>query len=231
MQRFMKWIAAAVLCSSLDLMAQTATAPKFEVASVRLSDPKSNVQTSWEYENTNRFLAKRTPLRILVALAYQMSDNRIEGLPGWAGDALYDVSAKAEGGVLLTADTIMPMLQQLLVERLHLKAHRETKQVKGYVLVMGKGKPKLSVAPGPPRGLMILPNGVQAQGATIADVADLLSRPLGRPVKDKTGLTGTYDVKLSFAPFNDPDSTLPAPSAAIEEQMGLRLESTMVPTR
>jgi uncharacterized protein (TIGR03435 family) len=136
-----------------------------------------------------------------------------------------------EGKTLLTGDTLKPLLQQLLGERLQLKAHGDTKQVKGYALVLGKGQPKLSAAPGPPHELMILPNGVSAQGATIADVADLLSRPLGRPVMDKTGLTGTYNVKLSFAPLNDPDSTLPAPSAAIEEQMGLKLESTVVPTK
>jgi uncharacterized protein (TIGR03435 family) len=224
-------IAGVLLLPAIRASAQTsAQAPSaFEVASLRLSDPKSEDWTKWDYENTNRFTAKRTSLKILIAIAYGLSDNRVEGLPGWADSAYYDANAKAEGDVLLTDKTLQPLLQQLLAERLQLKVHRETRQVKGYALLLDKGKSKLVPAKGPTGELYILPNGIQGNGVSLKTLADLLSRPLGRPVLDKTGLDGTYDVKLEFAPLNDPESTLPSPPAAIEEQLGLKLESATVP--
>jgi uncharacterized protein (TIGR03435 family) len=224
-------IAGVLLLPMIRASAQSAEqAPSsFEVASLRLSDPKSDEQTSWEYDHTNRFVAKKTSLKLLVAIAYGISDNRVEGLSAWADDTQYEVNAKAEDGMLLTDKTLQPMLQRLLAERLHLQAHRETRQVKGYALLLDKGQSKLVPAKGPTDNLYILPNGIQGNGVSLKTLADLLSRPLGRPVQDKTGLTGTFDVKLEFAALNDPESTLPSPPAAIQEQLGLKLESTTVP--
>lgn len=224
-------ITGVLLLPAIRASAQSAvqTPSVFEVASLRLSDPKSEEQTSWDYENANRFIARKTSLKLLVAIASGISDNRVEGLPAWADDTPYEVNAKAEGDTLLTAKNLQPMLQQLLAERLQLKAHRETRQVKGYSLLLNKGKSKLVPAKGPTDKLYILPNGIQGNGVSLKTLADLLSRPLGRPVLDKTGLDGKYDVKLEFAPLNDPESTLPSPPTAIEEQLGLKLESATVP--
>ena len=231
MRRVAGALAVLSLGSAMVVGAQQADVPKFEVASLRLSDPKSTAMTAWKYDGTDRFVATHTSLKLLIAIAYGMSDNRVEALPGWAEDTNYDVNAKAEDGKLLSDETLQPLLQQLLAERLQVKAHFETRQVKGYALVPGKGKPKLVPSSSPEGQMMILPDGVAGQGMTMVTLADLLSRPLGRPVMDKTGLTGHYDVKLSFAPLNDANSTLPSPSVAIEEQLGLRLETAQVPEK
>jgi uncharacterized protein (TIGR03435 family) len=59
-----------------------------------------------------------------------------------------------------------------------------------------------------------------------------LSSYLDRQVLDRTGLTGQYAIKLSFAPVdpgasaNDPASSL---FQALQEQAGLKLESTRGP--
>ena len=62
---------------------------------------------------------------------------------------------------------------------------------------------------------------------------------LGRPVLDRTGLTGTFDFAVEFSPQPDepsapdanfrPDPTGPTFEQALKEQLGLKLESQMGP--
>jgi uncharacterized protein (TIGR03435 family) len=63
----------------------------------------------------------------------------------------------------------------------------------------------------------------------MAHFVPILSHPVGYPVVDKTGITGNYDIKLSYAPANDPNSNLPDLFTALQEQLGLKLESQKVP--
>ena len=73
-----------------------------------------------------------------------------------------------------------------------------------------------------------------AGSMTIATVVGVAQRAVGRPVLDRTGLKGTYDVDLEFAPATElrtaPDAGNDAPAAAsiftaLQEQLGLKLES------
>jgi uncharacterized protein (TIGR03435 family) len=83
---------------------------------------------------------------------------------------------------------------------------------------------------------------ITAQAVTIANLAGELTQMLGHPVTDKTGLMGAYDFKLRFtpddrlqapggaAPIERPalpssDSDEPSLFAAIQEQLGLKLEA------
>ena len=63
----------------------------------------------------------------------------------------------------------------------------------------------------------------------MAILAGMLARPVGRPVVDKTGITGKYDITLNFAPEGSTDSTLPSIFTALQEQLGLKLEPQKVP--
>jgi uncharacterized protein (TIGR03435 family) len=116
--------------------------------------------------------------------------------------------------------------------------------------------PGPGVAPGAPAAqaplmgcrMMMTPGRLQAGGQPIAQLATLLSNQLGRPVIDKTGLTGAYDVELSFqmegagriggpapiappgaAPILPPDPDAPTLVTAVQEQLGLKLESERGP--
>jgi len=73
----------------------------------------------------------------------------------------------------------------------------------------------------------------------MSDLVEMLSFQQGRPVLDKTGMTGTYDFTLQFAVETGPSGmplppaamgntseTAPSLFSAIQEQLGLRLEST-----
>ncbi len=73
------------------------------------------------------------------------------------------------------------------------------------------------------------PDGIRNSDLSIKALAGLLATPARGPVVDKTGLTGIYDIKLSFAPEGVPDSPLPSVFTAVQEQMGLKLEAQKVP--
>jgi len=107
------------------------------------------------------------------------------------------------------------MMQALLAERFKLKVHSETKQAPVYDLVVAKGGPKLKDAvtdANPPMGKgedgrprtgfnQATGSTEVAQGESTRALADFLSQPvsgLGRPVVDKTGLTGAYDFTLKL---------------------------------
>lgn len=57
----------------------------------------------------------------------------------------------------------------------------------------------------------------------------MLAHVMAKPVADQTGLRGTYDIRLNYAPMDGTDSSLPSIYTALEEQLGLKLEKQTVP--
>ena len=150
------------------------------------------------------------------------------------------------------------MLQSLLADRCKLKIHFETKEHPTYTLVVAKGGLKLKeadpnntyangikVPEGRPRtGVMMLgPYGkLTGQAIPIPRLAGQLAALIRSPVMDRTGLTGKYDFTLEWSPDEGRGMTMqgagrPTPSddsgpsifTAIQEQLGLKLESTKGP--
>jgi uncharacterized protein (TIGR03435 family) len=163
----------------------------------------------------------------LVQYAYGLrSDDQISGAPDWVKTDRYDVQAKlSEADIaalakLSSADRkakLRLMMQAFLAERFQLKTHPQTKQVPTYDLIVAKGGTKLTDAAAdttnhllngddgkPLKGFMSWQTGkTVAQGYSAKSLADFLSQPicaLGRPVMDKTGLTGTYNFTLDWTP-------------------------------
>ncbi len=122
------------------------------------------------------------------------------------------------------------LFQHLLEQRFHLVTHRVTKLTSGFALIVAKSGPKLAPAKegGTPHTLR-LRDGLQAQNIDMAHFASLISNKAGGPIVDKTGIVGNYDFKLSYAMANDPDSNLPSFFTALQEQLGLKLQSQKVP--
>jgi uncharacterized protein (TIGR03435 family) len=163
-------------------------------------------------------------MKFLIELAFGVDGNQVAGKFGWLDSAYYDVQAKPPTDQGLTYEELRPFLQNLLATRFHLVAHRETRYVSGYSLVVAKGGPKLTAAKEASDHIYILPDGIKNPGASIKTLAAMLARPAGRPVIDKTGITGTYSIDLKYAPEGSPDSELPSIFAAVQEQLGLKLE-------
>ena len=203
--------------------------PAFEVATVRPSPPNHGY-TSISPFGTSRFTATNASLAYLIQLAYEIdARNLLTGKPDWLDSTYFDISAKAADDTHLTYELVKPLLQQLLQQRFHLVTHTEQKTLPGYALVVAKDGPKLHPSTIETPYAYIFAGKFRLQNATMGSFAGVLTNPIGRPIVDKTGIPGNYDFKLDYAPENDTTSNLPSLFTALEEQLGLKLESQKVP--
>lgn len=136
------------------------------------------------------------------------------------------------------------MVRNVLAERFGLKSHREDKELPAYALVVNGRSAKLTRSEGDPNGLpgfnFRTPGVLGARNATMKDFASTLGRMVvNRPVVDKTGLSGRWDFGLEWAPDevqhgqpSDQISNIRKPDLiiALQEQLGLRLDSTKAKT-
>lgn len=249
----MKWIAA--LCAALSIcctICAQETKLEFEAASIK---PVTGARNSSGCEggpgsnDPTTFRCQNISLTFLLIYAFQVNYDQVQG-PDWMKSQSFDVVARVAPGS--TYDQFTVMLQHMLAARFGLSAHRETKEVTRFQLVVAKGGAKLkpaaqdSAAQNPPGAQE--KEGYPAlgkQGMAIADgrarfkdphaemnaVAGMLSGQLGRPVMNATNIEGAYDVDLVWvtearAAQGDSGPTL---MRAIQEQLGLKVESSKGP--
>ena len=193
-------------------------------------------------------------VRMLLQNAFRVRGDQVFGLPDWGDMNRYSVLAKAPDGTPVTA--VPTMLANLLADRFNLVIHRETRETETFDLVLarndGKRGPALSpsaecqatmaagapAAAAPPRAgpdqpscgtLQTAAGMVRAAGVPLAQLVKMLSQFTGRPVNDRTGLSGLYDITLRFNPNLNVDavgnSDAPHLYTALPEQLGLRLSS------
>ncbi len=215
-----------------------AVQPSFEVASVKLRKGEVTF-SSGPFIRGRMVRATALTLRDLIAGAYDIRYDQISGGPSWADSDHYDIDAKAaegEGGPLTEAQA-RQMMQSLLADRFQLRVHRETQEAPVYELVVGKNGPKMKpVAADAPGNSHVMGNDkglhMERSHGVMQELADQLSLTAGRPVLDRTGLTGAYAYKLDWYPANripPPDLDTPSMFTALQEQLGLRLESAKGP--
>jgi bla regulator protein blaR1 len=240
--------AIAILAIGLATTTQASGQPidsasaSFEVASVKRSDPNAT-KTRVSIAPGGRFTATNATVKMLIRQAFDLRDYRISGGPQWLDSENYDIEAKAGGGVAIPPGPVggallRMMLRSLLIERFGLAFHWQPKEEQGYRLVVDKGGSKFKAAEprdGSPQGLRRGKDRLTGFAASLPMLASNLSQQLGRPVIDQTGLNGTYDFTLDYAPepgapaIDQPpnqDSSLPSIFTALQEQLGLKLEST-----
>jgi len=211
-----------------------AQSPAFDVASVKPNHTGDHPRTYPRLQN-GTFTAEVASLKTLLVIAYGLIELRISG-PDWLDTEKYDIIAKAPEGV--PDDQIRPLLQALLKDRFHLETHFETKEMSAYEMVVSKGGTKLKPFD-PAHRLEMPPNrghSIMMGVGTTSQIADALARVAGRPVVDKTGMAEEvrYEWILSFTPFavsDSADSAAPDLFAAIDQQLGLKLESRRVSIR
>ncbi|MDP9049465.1 MAG: TIGR03435 family protein [Acidobacteriota bacterium] len=200
------------------------------------------------------FRGENISLKYLIVIAYNIKPDSLSGGPDWIDSSSYEINAKVfhpddSTPPKLTKSQRNQMLQSLLADRFKLVVHTETKDAPIYELTLAKSGPKFhETTPGDTfasgvKGLdgqthigypmMTALGQLTGQATPIGSIIDFLTQTLHRPIVDKTGLTGKYDIALQWTPDNTPaDSpTAGGPSifTAIQEQLGLKLESTKGP--
>lgn len=129
--------------------AQSASAPSFEVASVKpVAEPrlpaflpeKGRYSGGPGTKTPGKFECKEVTLKSLLARAFNLPPTRIFG-PAWLDAARYDIAAKLDPET--TPENFRLMLQSLLAERFSLRFHRETRPTPVYLLTIAKNGPKL----------------------------------------------------------------------------------------
>jgi uncharacterized protein (TIGR03435 family) len=234
---------------------QSADARRFEAVSIK---PFVSTGTPLMFPNGwtpflpgGKFTHPVVSLKGLIAYAYSVRhpDMQIVGLPPWAqtslfsveatpGEALKDISPERQRGQMLL------MLQTMLSDRFSLKIHVEERPADIYELRLAGGlkgmtqttegvakpglNPGLNAAIGDSSGQMI------GNGATLQGVADGLMTFVGRPVVDKTGVSGYYNFDIHWTTERAPGApTVPGLGAEgitllmteLRDQLGLRLVS------
>jgi uncharacterized protein (TIGR03435 family) len=254
-------IAASVAFASVPLPAihaqilhASAPLPSFEVATVKLRDPKAGnmmAPAPGSQDVVRRFGTART----LVAQAYNVTaarTQRVVGGPSWIDDGdkdFYVIEGKISDDVYAQMQKMTPaerrdqsalMLQSLLADRFKLKVRFETRELPVYELVLAKGGSKLKENPNRAAGNAIMRNkgqGSELKGSALpinVIINFLMNGPEvgGRMIIDKTGLTGTYDLVFDWAPIRPsagtpPDSIGPPPPDAIGPPLFEALEEQL----
>ena len=208
---------------SFTAFGQDAAKPAFEVASVKPSQRGSS--GGGITPGPTGLTARNVTLLFCIRIAYDVQDYQVAG-PDWISTEQYDIAAKT--GAPVQQDQLRLMLQTLLAERFKLVMHREQRTRSVYQLVVGNNGPKLTPAkPDESSGITADIGHLTLSAASMPVLARRLSQQLHEPVLDATGLTGTYDFTLDWAQ-ND---SVPGPSlfTAVQEQLGLKLETKKVP--
>jgi len=212
--------------------AQTVPRLAFEVASVKPSGP--NDQFMYRLQPGGRYIATAQTLKNLLANAWSVPLYRVADVPGWGDSDKFNIEAKV--GIPLkpwpdSNEQLNEMLRSLLEERFKLAVHWETRQETIYSLVTAKGGFKLKPAgDGESPGFGMEPGRIHSMAVPLSYLAGDLTTVLNRTVLDKTGLAGKFDYTLSYAPDGaTPDDDRPSLYTALEQQLGLRLESAKGP--
>jgi uncharacterized protein (TIGR03435 family) len=225
-----------VFLASGAILAQTSVRASFDVTSVRPTPSERLYQLKFEEcTHGGPFIAAGTPLQWTIEFGYAGSGVQVSGGPAWLDsfDYAYDIEGKPDHKV--TQPECRAMVQSMLEDRFKLKVHHEMREVAAYALLVGKYGPKLQPAKSVEAGGGVRINGALQQmlseqeapdGWSMSQLAGVVSSFAGRPVVDHTGLQGRYSFSIRFAHTQDPNDPDPDVATALQEQLGLKLEST-----
>lgn len=230
---------AAACCA----FGQAATAQAaFEVASVKSSELAKTGGDGSRREDISTgpqsVTMRNVRFRSCVLWAYDLMVYQVTG-PAWINEERYDIAAKAAGPA--SKAQLREMMQRLLADRFQMVFHRETRELAAYILSVGKNGHKLH--PSTTEGEADFRAAKQgkmnmiAERVSMARFAELLGDPLQRPVVDMTGLKGLFDFNLDLTAYVPPGGqdrpseadAVSIVTAAVQEQLGLKLESRKSP--
>jgi uncharacterized protein (TIGR03435 family) len=224
--------------------------PSFEVATIKPNDSgAAQLQGLNVSGNGHNFTTRNSSLTDLIAFAYNVQPKQIIGAPDWMDKDRFDIAAISDTEGMPNGSQLRSMVQKLLADRWKLTFHHDKKELSAFVLTVGKNGQKLTPSEAkiqlPGLGFQPVPGGLKFRmgNGTMEDFTGFLQvLVLDRPVVDRTGITGRYDMQFAFAPddslFNghgpkpgattDTTETLPGFFKGIET-VGLKLDAEKTP--
>src|SRR5262245_28226826 len=223
--------------------AQSAESPAFEVASIKPASPDA-IGLMMRFMPGGGLRIVNASMKDIIAMAYDVDKRQIAGGPDWVNSERFDILATApqrSDDEKLNRQRI----QTLLSERFHLSVHRETRELPVFNLMSAKNGHKLQPS-NENNGVFRNRGKLVGTGATTDILASVLTTIVGRPVLDQTDLTERYNFQLEWTEESgpiekggvvsvpsdpNPDTSGPSIFSAIQEQLGLKLESAKGPVQ
>lgn len=219
--------------------------PSFDAVTIKPSRP--NTPGKLFTVRGREVLAINTTLSDILTLAFSLHPKQIINAPSWMEEDHYDVTGTPDTPGQPNIDQMRVLFQKMVADRFQLKFHRDKKELAVYALTVGKGGPKLTKSTADPNNTPSLAftrlGTLPARNASMAEFAGVMQMAVtDKPIVDQTGLTGKWDFTLNWtpdatqfiglgggnAPPPDPDGP-PDLFTAIQQQLGLKLESTKAP--
>jgi uncharacterized protein (TIGR03435 family) len=240
--------ALIIALASISLALAQSSRPAFEVASIKRNNGASRAISCCG--GPGRLAGTNVTPGMLINIAYKVQDFQVVGAPGWVNSDRYDIEAKASDAAASQGTGIIQgaMLQSLLEDRFKLVVRRETRELPVYELTVARSGSKLKVGActtrdpnAPPSrqqpsdcGFSVMDNNmIKAAQIDMERFIPMLTFWVKRTVVDKTGFHGTFDVDLKWNPdeatANPNADTAPSIFTALQEQLGLKLESAKGP--
>ena len=218
--------------------------PSILTATIKPSNPRE--PSKGIAVRLGRLTAANFTLSDLITYVYEIHPKQIIGAPGWVDQDRFDITATFSGEGEPSPSQFRSMVRKLLADRFKLSLHRDKKELPVYALSKTGTGPKLTRSAAYPNqlpGLFFQDLGkLKVSNGSLQDLVNLLQFDvLDRPVLDRTGITGRYDFTLNWTPddtqFRSWGAAIPHPtggtnappplSAAIQGQLGLKLDATM----
>lgn len=239
----------AVLSSSLQAQVPVSVSKPatLEVASIKESQETRGGQLA--VQPGGRFIATNIRVRDFVNMAFRsdppLQSQQIIGLPQWTISTRYDIEARFSGDDARrtiernsSGDIVGAYVRALLDSRFAFRAHLEKRPLPVYVVTLDASgfKPIASTfdcnRPESASQCQVThANGrVASHHLTWATLLNQLAFAAGRPLVDRSGLTGAFDIDLQWNPdpLSDPNDSRPSIFSAVRE-FGLRLDSDRAP--
>jgi uncharacterized protein (TIGR03435 family) len=225
-------VVAMLLVSSLSMTGQRV----FDVSSVKENrDPAGSPAGMLRFLPDGGVTAVRARPRGLILVAYQLPDYQLLRAPAWISETFFDIVAKPAAPV--TRPESYEMLQGLLRDRFQLQVHREAQEVNGFALVRATPDqlgPSLQsstldcarVFASTPRcrESRLTNTSMTAVGIGLDSLVNLITARLEAPIRDETGLLGTFDFSMKWSDDPSANDDLPGLTTALQEQLGLKLQ-------
>jgi uncharacterized protein (TIGR03435 family) len=197
--------------------------PAFEVATVK---PHGEGAGMGMFPSPGGLRVENYTLRQMMEAALHIPTGQLIGAAGWMDSDRFDVNARTSAPA--TFDQELEMLASLLIERFHLRFHREPRQLRTYVLVIAKSGAKLQAAKddGEKQRMVIRSTEISGTKVSLGYLASILGAQLKAPVANETGLDGSYDLSLKYERIDAPGSSDGDQTIfSALEALGLKLES------